>query len=470
MQYFVLAICVIFATGSFIWAWYKISRMKALFLQKIIGQKIINCQLFSTPVVEELASFILKQPRLRQQKLLGLLSEHNFSHFIKLVEDPLLRAKLKLMLNGRRSSPKSADSLYILLLAWHNLHEKNYDAAVLQLNKLSKSSLNKTLSSLRSQIISVIALSEGDLETASQEAASALKYFQKHNMLFEEGQTYFILGSIYRVGGIFDTADFMFRAAIKVFRLIHASKYEAEALGTLGLLMSAQERFDEAFGLMEQAKKSFTELSDVENQAFVISQNAILHLLQKAPKKAISFAQQALKLHTSTAGKALASEIIARAAFDSGKTSTALKYALAASGHYQIERNYAAYFESLYLVAEILLKQGHHKKAEATLRKLISAAKQHKSCFHIAGAHTLLGVVLLQQNEVAQAKAVFNQALRQELYNDRSKGAAIDYFNLATVERKCGNLSKAKQNLEAALKYAQDFDEELCQIIKAALG
>ena len=48
-------------------------------------------------------------------------------------------------------------------------------------------------------------------------------------------------------------------------------------------------------------------------------------------------------------------------------------------------------------------------------------------------------------------------------------GIAIDYANLAMVERKCGNMSDARKNLETALKYAENTDKDLYTKIKDAL-
>ena len=81
----------------------------------------------------------------------------------------------------------------------------------------------------------------------------------------------------------------------------------------------------------------------------------------------------------------------------------------------------------------------------------------------------MIGLILLQKSEFSRAKAIFNLALKQELYNDRKTGIAIDYANLAMVERKCGNMSDARKNLETALKYAENTDKDLYTKIKDAL-
>ena len=62
-----------------------------------------------------------------------------------------------------------------------------------------------------------------------------------------------------------------------------------------------------------------------------------------------------------------------------------------------------------------------------------------------------------------------NQALRLELFSNRKTGAAVDYANLAIVEKKQGNIYDAHKNLAAALQYAKDTDKDLYDMLKNAL-
>jgi tetratricopeptide (TPR) repeat protein len=122
------------------------------------------------------------------------------------------------------------------------------------------------------------------------------------------------------------------------------------------------------------------------------------------------------------------------------------------------------------LIAEANSNLGHVNVAETCLRKIIDQEKSHKSCFHIANAYTLLGLLLLKKNDVKGAKTVFSQSLNLELYNERNIGVAIDYTNLAIVEQKSGNIEKAKDNINIALEYAKDVDRELYENIKNLLN
>ena len=103
------------------------------------------------------------------------------------------------------------------------------------------------------------------------------------------------------------------------------------------------------------------------------------------------------------------------------------------------------------------------------MRGIIRKVPYHQSCFHIADAYTLLGLILLQTGKIGRARTIFNQALKHELSDNRSAGIAVDYANLAAAEKQCGNISAARKNLEAALAYAKDADNEVYERIRAVL-
>ena len=468
-QHFILIFFIFFALASVVWSGYKLFRMKYLFLQRIISVKIINFPFFSTLAAREVASFILKQHGVRRRNLLKKIAENDFSGLSKEIPDNALQAKLKLMLTGKTSNQKQTDSLYCWMKIMVELDNKNYNKARLLLSKIPNPKKNSNLYALKLLCIARLALFETDLETASAEAGRALKIFQKKEMLFEEGLTYFVLGSVYRVSGVFDTADFMLRSALKIFKFLKAHKYEAETLGTLGQLMAAQSRFEEACFFIDAAGDIFESMSDNENNCFIIDQKAMIELLRGNFKSAFGLAYQASKKHISAAGKGLSLEIMARSSFGENNWSKTSKLAQSAIQNYQTEKNYASLFECIYLMAEAEIRLGNQNKAETLLRKLISRAKRHKSCFHIANAYTLLGTILLQRKELSQAKAIFNQALKYEFADNRTSGIAIDYANLAMVEKQRGNRQDFTKNLEAALNYAKEADEDLYCRLKTFL-
>ena len=66
----------------------------------------------------------------------------------------------------------------------------------------------------------------------------------------------------------------------------------------------------------------------------------------------------------------------------------------------------------------------------------------------------------MQKNNLPRAKGLFEKAVLLEEHNNRLNGAAIDYVNIALIEKKCGNQEQAKKTLKLALEYAEGFDDE----------
>jgi tetratricopeptide (TPR) repeat protein len=245
---------------------------------------------------------------------------------------------------------------------------------------------------------------------------------------------------------------------------------EVEVLGTLGLLMAIQKRFSEAIKYYKAAEEILENKNKSELLCYILGQQSILDLIQKNYSAAENIAIKALEHAFTGKTKAFALEVLCRIAFAKQKWKKTVQYAKDASKLYFNDRNYSSYFECEYLIAEANSNLGHVNVAETCLRKIIDQEKSHKSCFHIANAYTLLGLLLLKKNDVKGAKTVFSQSLNLELYNERNIGVAIDYTNLAIVEQKSGNIEKAKDNINIALKYAKDVDRELYENIKNLLN
>lgn len=469
MQYLVLFVFVCAFIVAIISATVKIIGLKQLFLQKIIAEKLVNNLFFSTLPIKDLACYILKQKKHLKKQMLQCISDDNFINLAKFLNNPLIKAKLDLILNGKISNLKNSDHIYELMkvccLLQKNKHQKASEI-LFNLNVNKMSSVNKAVWRLCS---AKIALFEGDFLSASEDAAFALKILHKTNLFFEEAETYFVLGTLYRVSGIYDSADFMLRSALDLFHSVGCLHREIEVLGALGLLMSVQERFVEADDYFKKARDLAYKSDYMELCFFADCQSAMLKLVQNDTSGAEKIIRNILKEHLTASVKAMSFDILARIKMVQKKYCATTTYSQKASFIYYEKRNFAAAFDCLYLAAEALFNVNKIDEAENILRDLIKKEKYHKSCFHIANAFTLLGVILLQKSEFSRAKAIFNLALKQELYNDRKTGIAIDYANLAMVERKCGNMSDARKNLETALKYAENTDKDLYTKIKDAL-
>ena len=447
---------------------FKTASLKKNFLQKLIIKKMVNKPLFSSVVAKDLTNWLLRCSQSEQKKVLNELAEEKYESIIAKIKDKKLKKTLKLVGLGKEDKNLPSSEIYKILEAFAALQKGSEKKAVALLAKPVKK--NETIKALRQLMTAEIALASGDLQTVADEITSCLKVFKRKNMPFEEAKAYFVLGTAYRISGIYDTADFMLRSALALYQNISCDKKVAETYGTLGMLMAAQNRFDEADSFYQKALKTVENDTDKELYYFIVSQRALNFLYQKKEKEAESLAQRALKGHSSAAGKAFASEILARVFWTNKKWEQQLKFAKQAEKLYRQEKNAAAAFECQYLTAEAYVEQEKLSEAEEILRDLIKQEKDQKSCFYVANAMTLLGLILLQKKDIKGAKTIFNQALNQELYNERNIGAAVDYMNLAIVEKESGNLEEMQKNIKNALAYAKENDENLWKKFNAFLN
>ena len=443
---------------------FYIKRLKKLFLTGLISKNMINQNLYSSLIVKDICNHILSCKKNKQDNILKALLENNFNRFRKELTNKAIVSKIDLCIKKNIIRFESKDIVYLLGLAKRYIQENRQNKALEILQQLKIKKLSLIQQAYYKQIMAQILLFEGDLLTASEDLYIALNIFKRKKMLFEEAETYFIIGTIYRISGVYDTAEIMFKSSWEIFAGIGSLRRQAEVLGTIGLLMSAQDRFEEARDYYQKALKKAA--FDKTLRDFILSQQAMLELVSGKIKKADEIASGVLKNTKNSSVKANILDVLARIKFSEKKYQAAVKYASQAEELFYNNKNYSAYFECVYLKAIILVYAKKLDESENVLRKLIEEEKTQKSCFHIAGAYTLLGLILLDKNEHQRAKAIFNQALTKECCNNRKTGIAIDYANLAIVEKLQGNNKEAFENLQKALSQAKDTNENLIKKIK----
>ena len=308
-----------------------------------------------------------------------------------------------------------------------------------------------------------LALEEGDLLSASEKAATAAKLFQKLDFSYEEAAAYLLGGTIYRVSAVTDTADFMLRSAAELFGFIGATAKEAEAWGNLGMLMVMQQRYEEAADYFDKAGKLFEYSLDRTGATEIINQQALTALIRGDYRRAELLAKQAQKafhLLKDARGEGLSLDILAQTAAARGKWKQALPAARNAQKFYRQSKNISGLMEMEFLEAQALTEQKEDNAAEKILRRIIDRDKRNKSCFHVANAYSLLGIIYLRQGDLRRAEGLFQQSLSAELQNDRFCGAAIDYANIALTAYRRGHKEQGDKNREMALRCAKDAGAE----------
>lgn len=449
-----------------IYALLSLKTIKQRVYEKIITKQLIDFPYSSSLVVRDLVKYILSQKKNKRRRLLDCIKNKNLKKIVPEISKELLRAKARLIIEGKFSQVSKSDTLYKLLEVNWLIKNNNLSKAREILCEIKTKGQKKDILALRKMLIAQFAICEGDMQVCEEELSSALKVFQKKNLIIEAGKGYFLLGNMYRAIGVFDTADFMYRTAAEILHNFSSQILYAEILGNQSLLMSVQERFDEAQEYLNKGLNFVPENTSI--RGFLSCQEAMLSFLQgklTEAKKQITqlLKNNKLKPEVVAVAKDIASRIYAK----QKKYKQSVIFATEAGENFENLKNYAASFDSYYLAAECYMHMNNFTESEKILRNIIAKEKKQQTCFHVASAYTLLGLILLRQNRLKQAKAIFNQALEQELYNDRQIGIAIDYANLSLIEKMLGKKSTARKNLEAALSYSKDINEEVYnQILK----
>lgn len=307
------------------------------------------------------------------------------------------------------------------------------------------------------------AAQNGDMLTATQSCGKAVYLFNRCRAYPEEAQAYLWQGTLYRICFVEDVAQFMLETAGKIFAMTGYKAGEAEAAANLGMLMTAQERFEEAEAFFDKARQ-FARLSGRKNiEAEIINQAALMKIVSGHYTAAEKYLRQAAQIHREEQddnGLAFSYELRANLYLKLKDFDKTYRFAQKAAKLYAPGANRSAYLESLYLQAQACFAKQQTKEAERLLRQIINQGRQNAGNFHIANAFSLLGLIYLQQGEFFRAKGLFQQSLEQEQKNDRCSGIAADYANIALIELRSGHKSEALKNMRAAAEYAEAAGDE----------
>lgn len=307
------------------------------------------------------------------------------------------------------------------------------------------------------------AAQNGDMLAATQACSKAVHLFGRCGAYAEEARAYLWQGTLYRVCFVEDVAQFMFEAARKIYRIIGCPAGEAEALANLGMLTTAQERFEEAEDYFARARQIALQSECFDTEAEIINQSALMKLVAKDYITAEKYLKEAIKIHRrqkNDNGLALSYELRANLSLARKKYDDVLSHSRKAAKIYQTTANIPAFLESLYLQAQALFAQEEDSETERLLRKIIETGQMQAGSFHIANAYSLLGLLFLRQGDLRRAKGLFQQSLEQEQKNDRYSGIATDYANIGLIELRAGHKEDALKNLQAAAQYAEEAGEE----------
>lgn len=483
MKYFEFLAFVVFFVGSIGWFWGFNRRLRRDYYGKIITRTLLAKAaaangIFISGPLRRLTGRLLNSSSAKAKQQLADLCAGETDGISDPIRHPAEAAALSALTSPQEALlilEKKPDGGNILLLtAWIYFNAGNADTAESYQGKAIGLKLSRFYKGLDCYLQAAAALREGDLLTASEKASQALSLLRREGAAYEAAKAYFLLGTIYRISAVSDVAQLMLTEAADIFLLIGADKDAAETIGSRGMLMAAENRREEAAADFEKASELFRRCACANGEADIINQQALTALMYGDSAKADRLARQAQTLQKAagkTDGRGLSAEIISRAATEKKDWETAIKYAVSAQQDYQTAGNHPGFLEALLLQARAYLETGNDEQAEKLLRRLIEKAQNRSSCFHVANAYNLLGIMYLKQGDLQRAKGLFQQSLNCESSNNRTDGMAIDYANLALIEYRLGQREQGDKTVSTALEYARAFGEtELSQLLEKQLN
>lgn len=360
-------------------------------------------------------------------------------------------------------------------------------------------------SALKADFLLLSALGElyqTDMYSASAHCSRALRLYQKNGFAWEEAECYMALAQIYRISGVFDVAFTMLREAKKIWQELGIRAKQAETEAYFGLAEIGRENYAAAEEYLAAAARICAEHNLFQTGADIKNWLGLAAYLQHEDDRAAeSFAAVACPDAPSTPlpangspqtattssapvtaafsaspaaatpqARAFAAEMLARINLRRRQYPQALNCAGEALALHRLDNHRPGIFENLYLKAEILYASDDYEQSAEILTALIKEKTPAFTTFYPANAYTLLGLINLRQDRLNAARTLFKQAVDLENSQNRIKGAAIDYNNLAELALREGCREEAETYIRQALSYAEALeDEELKNYLKAKL-
>lgn len=366
------------------------------------------------------------------------------------------------------------DNIALILTAYLHFTLGQNEAVLPILDNMDISKASAYVKAMRFYLQTHFDMRDGDLQSAAENSSKAAKLFNREQAFYEEAAAHFVMGTVYRISIIQDVSQFVLQTAQKIYRHLGATKEEGEVLGTLGMLMVMQKRYDEADDYFNKAKELYKKTGQRQGCGEIINQEALAALIRQDYGAARKLAKQALHIHEeerNTAGQGFSLELIGSAYSREKKWKQVIRHARQAQELYAATHNNPARLEALYLEAQACFENNDDNEAETVLRKIINADKEQHSCFFVGNAYNLLGLIFMKKGDLRRAKGFFQQSLNCELRSNRAGGIAIDYANIALLEYKRGQTEQAVKTVETALEYAKAFGEgELYSQLKKQLS
>ena len=453
---------------------------RAYLLRKLTSIYKKECYdgVFSSYLIFKIADFIYELPKNKRMQILSALESESYKKiseafaltgemysYLFSVQFKLNEAKIKL-----KSIKEKSDNV-LIYLSKALVCAKEFDYVKLRkiLDDVKKCRPDKIQKGMFLRLEALLNMTDSDMFSASKNSAMSAKIFKKYGLPYEEAESYFLLGEIYRISAVFDVSQIMYDEAAKIYALLKYPAKEATVKASKSMLLMAQERFDEAKDLLVESKKIFRENKLHVSEGEIVNQESLLNMLQKKYVQSLKCANKALEIHQkykNTRGMAFSYELISLIRYLQKKYREVVFSAELSMKYYLKTKNYAGFEDCAFVLAQAYFGLSDYDNAQKVCREIIKIHNKYPTCFHIANVYSLLGLIFVKLKDFNRAAALFKKSLNMEQCNERYSAAATDYVNLALVCSKGGRTEEAAQYLQSALESADKHGNvELCNLI-----
>lgn len=246
MQHFIFFLWMLLALIPVIIFILRSKNFQKKIIYQYVNNLFINYDCFSTLTAKQVTSYICKQSRPRKKELLKYIFHGNIADLLKHINDSKLKYQLSLLTAKKSSAPKFNQPYLTLLYIKKLIIQETYTQSRRLLHKINEKPRSQTAAALKLYLDAQLAYHDGDLLNASAWCIQAIKLFKKRKFIYEEADTYFLLGQIYQAGEFYDSSELMLRNSLNLFNHLKCNLGAAKCACQLGLLTAAQERWDDA--------------------------------------------------------------------------------------------------------------------------------------------------------------------------------------------------------------------------------
>ncbi|GGK38611.1 MULTISPECIES: ATP-binding protein [Flavobacteriaceae] len=337
--------------------------------------------------------------------------------------------------------------------------------------ELSKSALKTSLKTKNKfqemssyYVLGKITADFDSLKTSEQYYNKALQLSEEIGEHWYRGEILYGIGLRYYYTGDYINAIENFTRAIQFCHFTENFKTSGAAYSMLGTVFRINGIYDRAIEYFIKSGLNYKKANYSEGDAWVSYLMGRVYADLKNPKKALAYYQESLKNYKEIAsitgeitGKVICYEQIALVNLESGNLEVAfenindlLKIQLEKNSKYGMSNAYSLLGRANYL-------KGNYEEAELYLDKSLKLKKETKNFIGLPIIYEYLGLCLIEKGNLKEGFRQINRGLELAILNNQKKIQLDIYAKLSEVYLNLNNLEKAVINQKKLIETQNDI-------------